>query len=64
MNRVAVENKLSGLEKPKDIYLTLDAFSVENNMLTPTFKLKRNVGRELFKVQIDQMYEALVKQGL
>ena len=64
MNRLAVENKLSGLERPKDIALTLDAFSIENNILTPTFKLKRNVGREVYKAQIDKMYEALVKLGL
>lgn len=64
MLRLAIENKLSGLEKPKDIYLTLDAFSIENNILTPTFKLKRNIAREVFKPQIDAMYEVLVKQGL
>lgn len=64
MLRLATENKLSGLEKPKDIYLTLDTFSIENNILTPTFKLKRNIAREVFKPQIDAMYEVLVKQGL
>ena len=64
MNRIAVENKLSSLEKPKDIYLTLEAFSIENNILTPTFKLKRNIGREVYKAQIDTMYEALIKLGL
>lgn len=61
MNRLSAENKLSGLEKPKDIWLTLDAFSIENNMLTPTFKLKRNIGREVYRAQIDKMYEALIK---
>lgn len=64
INRLGVENKLSSLEKPKDIALTLDAFTIENNLLTPTFKLKRNVGREVFKAQIDKMYEGLVKLGL
>ena len=64
MNRIAVENKLSSLEKPKDIHLTLEAFSIENNILTPTFKLKRNIGREVYKAQIDTMYEALIKLGL
>jgi long-chain acyl-CoA synthetase len=64
MNRIAVENKLSSLEKPKDIFLTLEAFSIENNILTPTFKLKRNIGREVYKAQIDTMYEALIKLGL
>lgn len=61
--RISAENKLSGLEKPKDIYLTSDAFSVENNLLTPTFKLKRNIGREYFKEQINAMYEVLQKKG-
>jgi len=30
--------------------------SVENNMLTPTFKLKRNVAQKYYKKEIDQMY--------
>ena len=56
-------NKLSSLEKPKDIYITDEKFSIENNILTPTFKLKRNVGRDVYKVQIDRMYEDLHKKG-
>jgi len=43
------EHKLSGLEKPKDIYITSEGFTIENNLLTPTFKLKRNIGREYFR---------------
>ena len=61
MNRLSVENKFSGLEKPKDIFLTLDAFSVENNILTPTYKIKRNIAREIFKEEITKMYENLAK---
>jgi len=56
-------NKLSSLEKPKDIILTTEPFSIENNMLTPTFKLKRNIGREVYKNQIDAMYIELTKKG-
>lgn len=56
---LAKEHKLSGLEKPKDIYLTDDAFTVENDLLTPTFKLKRNVVREYFSEQIKAMYDKL-----
>lgn len=59
LNNLAKANKLSGLEKPKDIHLTLDEFSVDNNLLTPTFKLKRNIAREYFKPQIDEMYKHL-----
>ena len=49
-------HKLSSLEKPKDIILTKEAFTIENNMITPTFKLKRNVVREIYKDQIDRIY--------
>ena len=63
INRLSVENKLSSLEKPKDIYISREPFSVENNILTPTFKLKRNVARDVYKKEIDQMYEVLAKQG-
>jgi len=41
--RLAKENNLSGLEKPKDIFVSIDPFSIDNDMLTPTFKLKRNI---------------------
>ena len=36
--------KLNSLEKPKEIFIATDPFSVENDILTPTFKLKRNIG--------------------
>lgn len=59
--QVCVQNKCTSLEKPKDLYLTAEAFSVENNLLTPTFKLKRNIARDHFKSQIDAMYSELIK---
>jgi len=64
MIRLATENKCSSLEKPKEILLTGEAFSIENEILTPTFKLKRNIGRAVYKAQIDEMYELLAKRGL
>lgn len=53
------EHKLNGLEKPKDIHLTDDAFTIENDLLTPTFKLKRNKVREHFAGEIKAMYDKL-----
>lgn len=63
LDQLGRANKLSGLERPKDIYITADPFSVENNILTPTFKLKRNVGRDVYKAQIDDLYAELAKRG-
>jgi len=50
------EEKLNGFEKSKKMHLTAEAFTVENNLLTPTFKLKRKETREKYQQEIDKMY--------
>jgi len=57
----AKANKLTSLEKPADLFLTTEPFSVENNLLTPTFKLKRNLARQYYEGKINEMYEVLAK---
>jgi len=54
---------LNSLEKPKEIFITADPFSVENDIVTPTFKLKRNVGAKVYRKEIDEMYAALEARG-
>ena len=44
-NELAKANKLSGLEKIKKIHLIDDMFTMENDILTPTFKIKRNIAK-------------------
>jgi len=46
--KIAKENKFNSLEKPKQIKLIFDLWTNEMDMLTPTQKLKRNVGRTLY----------------
>ena len=36
-------DELNGLENIKKIHFTLDPFTIENEILTPTMKIKRNV---------------------
>lgn len=43
----------------KDIYLHPDPFSVQNQLLTPTFKSRRPQIRNYFKPQLDDMYKML-----
>jgi len=43
-------------ESVKDFYLISELFSVENDMLTPTLKVKRKVVEEKYKDHIDRMY--------
>lgn len=49
-------NGLKGFETPKNIYIESELFSVENNLLTPTFKLKRQIAAKHYRPQIDAMY--------
>uniref|UniRef100_A0A336LMH8 Long-chain-fatty-acid--CoA ligase n=1 Tax=Culicoides sonorensis TaxID=179676 RepID=A0A336LMH8_CULSO len=50
---------LKSFEQVKDIYLHPDLFSVQNGLLTPTFKSKRPEIKSYFKPQLDDMYKNL-----
>ncbi|SAM85910.1 related to Long-chain-fatty-acid--CoA ligase 6 [Ustilago bromivora] len=54
--KIAQQNKMKGFEYIKGLYLTMQPFSVENGLLTPTFKVKRHEAVERFKDQIEQVY--------
>lgn len=56
---VGKKGGLASFEQAKDIYLHADLFSVENGLLTPTFKAKRNELKIFFKSQIEEMYKTL-----
>ena len=56
MEAKAKEYALNSLERIKAIYLTPEAFTVENDIITPTFKIKRNIAKIVFKEAIDKMY--------
>jgi long-chain acyl-CoA synthetase len=56
----AKEYNLSGIERIKKIFITTDESFTKNDLLTPTFKLKRFNAKEHFKKEIAEMYaEAL-----
>jgi len=48
--------KLQGFEMVKKIAMEAEVWSVENNMLTPTFKLKRNEAKKKYAAQFEAMY--------
>lgn len=54
--RLANENKFNGLEKPKQLYLLKDPWTVEDGHLTPTQKLKRPQAKVMYKEQIEELY--------
>ncbi|RIB01319.1 hypothetical protein C2G38_2296505 [Gigaspora rosea] len=56
MDEIANQSKLKGFEMVKDIHLSNVPFSVENNILTPTLKLKRHEAQKHFRKIIDKLY--------
>ncbi|KAF9115941.1 Long chain acyl-CoA synthetase 7 peroxisomal [Mortierella sp. AM989] len=50
------ESDLKGFEILKNIHVVSEQFSIENDLLTPTFKLKRHTAKEKYAAEIDQMY--------
>lgn len=48
MDAKAKEYNLTSLEKIKKVHLTLTPFTVENDLITPTFKIKRIGARKVF----------------
>jgi long-chain acyl-CoA synthetase len=54
-------NGLSSLEQVKDIKLHPELFSVDNGLLTPTFKTKRNELGKYFATDIANMYNKMTE---
>ena len=52
----AKEYKLSSLERIKKMHLTPEPFTVQNDIITPTFKIKRNIAKKVFLEEINKMY--------
>lgn len=61
IKKVSKANGLLGFEIPKSIHLDVEPFSVDNGLLTPTFKLKRNVARDKYEKEIERMYASMPK---
>jgi long-chain acyl-CoA synthetase len=49
LNRLAKDSKFNSLEKIKQFHLTFDQFSVDNDILTPTMKIKRHTAKKYFE---------------
>ncbi len=45
-----------GFEVVKKLHLTMTPFTIENNSLTPTLKIKRHVAKKMYIDVINKMY--------
>ncbi|KAL8222838.1 hypothetical protein R6Q57_020237 [Mikania cordata] len=59
MDAVAREAQLRGFEFAKAVTLVPEPFTVENGLLTPTFKVKRPQAKAYFEKDISNMYAEL-----
>jgi len=57
----AKEGKLQGFEQVRDIHLDFSPFTIENGLLTPSFKSIRPKLKEFYIPQIQQMYSKIEK---
>lgn len=60
----SVKSRLAGFEKVKRVYLTVEPFTAENDLVTPTMKVKRSQAAKFYKPQIDEMYSDKMPQQL
>jgi long-chain acyl-CoA synthetase len=49
-------NDLNELEQIRRVYIELEEFTPDNNLLTPTLKMKRNLLLKKYQTIIDDMY--------
>lgn len=59
ITKLGKEAKLQSFEQAKAVYLFPGLMSVENDLLTPTFKCKRPQATKFFQKQLDALYKAL-----
>ncbi|CAB4285315.1 unnamed protein product [Prunus armeniaca] len=59
MDALGKEAQLRGFEFAKAVTLVLEPFTLENGLLTPTFKIKRPQAKEHFAKAISTMYSEL-----
>ncbi|CAF0748103.1 unnamed protein product [Brachionus calyciflorus] len=59
VSQIGKAGGLKGFEQARDIHLHHELFSIDNGLLTPTMKSKRNELLAYFREQIDVMYKSL-----
>ncbi|THH20373.1 hypothetical protein EW146_g977 [Bondarzewia mesenterica] len=57
LNREAKKNALNGFEMVRRIHVSLDPFTIEDNTLTPTLKLRRKDAFNKYKLELTALYD-------
>jgi long-chain acyl-CoA synthetase len=64
LDKIGKKNRFNSWEKVRKVWLDIEPFTIENELLTPTLKLKRPQSAKKFREEIDQMYaEGLAEES-
>ncbi|ODA82524.1 hypothetical protein RJ55_01031 [Drechmeria coniospora] len=63
LDNIGRKHKFNSFEKVRNVHLDLEPFSIENELLTPTLKMKRPQAAKAFRAQIDRMYEEIAAEA-
>ncbi|KAK4130928.1 acetyl-CoA synthetase-like protein [Trichocladium antarcticum] len=63
LDQIGKRHKFNSFEKVRNCHLDIEPFTIENELLTPTLKLKRPQTVRAFRQEIDRMYEELAAQA-
>ena len=56
LDKYGRKNDLKGFELPKKIHLCKELYSVENQIITPTMKIRRHIAKKHFENEIKKLY--------
>lgn len=63
LDEIARRHKFNSYERVRNCYMDIEPFSIDNDLLTPTLKIKRVQTARAFRKQIDDMYEELAQEN-
>ena len=56
INDYSRKNDIKGFEIVKNVHLCKEPFSVDNNLLTTTMKIRRHIAKKYFSKELDKLY--------
>ncbi|KAF2205437.1 long-chain-fatty-acid-CoA ligase/ protein binding protein [Delitschia confertaspora ATCC 74209] len=62
LDRIGKKNKFNSYERVRACRLFIDPFTVENQLLTPTLKLKRPQAARWYRDHLDELYDEALKE--
>ncbi|KAI1008120.1 Acyl-CoA ligase 891, peroxisomal [Podosphaera aphanis] len=64
LDTIGKKNKFNSFERVRNVWLEVDPFTIQNELLTPTLKLKRPQTARKFRAELDAMYaESLAEES-